>query len=78
MNLWDLNAALGDVQLMAMASCLNHEEKRAVEIQEVMDKELSEPLMIKAKPEDPSALVYAHQHLANNPRALPNYIERQA
>jgi len=33
MNLWDPNAALGDVQLMAMASWLNHEEKRAVEIQ---------------------------------------------
>ncbi len=29
MNLWDPNATLGDVQLMAMASWLNHEEKRA-------------------------------------------------
>jgi len=32
MNLWDPNAALGDLQLMAMASWLSHEEKRAVEI----------------------------------------------
>jgi len=32
MNLWDPNAALGDLQLMAMASWLSHEEKRTMEI----------------------------------------------
>ena len=32
MNLWDPNVALGDLQLMAMASWISHEEKRAVEI----------------------------------------------
>jgi len=46
MNLWDPNARLGDLQLMAMASWLNHEEKRAMEIYKIMAKELSEPLMI--------------------------------
>lgn len=78
MNLWDPNAALGDVQLMAMASWLSHEKRRVVEIWKVMERELSEPLMIRAKPEDPSTLVYGHQHLANNPQVLPDYIERQA
>lgn len=78
MNLWDPNAALGDVQLMAIASWLNHEEKRVAEILKIMDRELSEPLMIRAEPGDPSALIYAHQHLANNPQVLPYYIERQA
>ena len=67
MNLWDPNAALGYLQLMAMASWLSHEEKRAVEIRKVMDKELSESLMIRAESEDSLALVYADQHLANNP-----------
>ena len=43
-----------------------------------MNRELSEPLMIKVESEDPSALIYAHQHLANNPQVLPDYIERQA
>ena len=28
MNLWDPNARLGDLQLMAMASWMNYEEKR--------------------------------------------------
>lgn len=78
MNLWDPNAALGDVQLMAMASWLNHEEKRTAEIWNVMNRELSDPLMIRAKPEYPSALIYAHQRLGNNPQVLPDYIERQA
>jgi len=32
MSLWDPNAALGDLQLMAMASWMSHEEKRALEI----------------------------------------------
>ena len=43
-----------------------------------MSRELSEPLMIRAEPEDPLALISAHHHLANNPRELPDYIERQA
>jgi len=78
MNLWDPNATLGDVQLMAMPSWLNHEEKRAAEIRNIMNRELSEPLMIRSEPEDPSALIYSHQHLTNNPQVLPDYIERQA
>jgi len=32
MTLWDHNGTLGDVKLMAMASWLNHEEKRAAEL----------------------------------------------
>lgn len=28
--------------------------------------------------EDPSALIYAHQHLASNPQVLLDYVERQA
>jgi len=60
MNLWDPNTALGDLQFMAMASWLSHEEKRAVEIQKIMTRELSEPLMIRAEPEDPSTLISAH------------------
>lgn len=34
---WDPNTAVGDMQLMAMTSWLNHEEKRAVEVRSVMD-----------------------------------------
>jgi len=63
---------------MAMASWLSHVEKRAIEIQKIITRELSEPLMIRAEPEDPSTLIYAHQQLADNPQIAPDYIERQA
>lgn len=75
MNLWDPNAALGDLHLMAMASWFSHEEKRAVEIQKIIEKQLSEPLMIRAEPLD---LIYAHQHLVANPQIAPDYVDRQA
>jgi len=32
MNFWDPNAELGDLQLMALASWMNHEESRAAEM----------------------------------------------
>ena len=61
MNAWDPNTVIGDVQLMAMASWMNHEEKRAAEVRSIMSRELSEPLMIRADLDDPSAVISAHQ-----------------
>jgi len=78
MNLYDPNTALGDLQLMAIAFWLSHEEKRVVEIQKIMARELSEPLMIREEPEDPSTLIYSHRHLADNPHIAPDYVERLA
>jgi len=78
MNFWDPNTALGDLYVMATTSWMSHEEKRAMEIQQIMEKELSETLLIRAEPEDPSALIYAHQPLATNPQVLPDYVKRKA
>ncbi len=39
MNVWDPNAKLGDLQLMAMASWINHEELRAAKIKRLIVKE---------------------------------------
>lgn len=64
MNLWDPNARLGDLQLIAMASWMNHEDKRAIEIKKLMAKEQNEPLMIKSEPSYPMALINTHQLLA--------------
>jgi len=67
MNVWDPNARLGDLQLMAMASWMNHEELRATEIRRLMIKDQNEPLMIIAEPSDPMTLISTHNLLANNP-----------
>jgi len=58
------------MQMMAFTSWLNHEEKRAVEVKEVMNRELHEPLLIRVDPGDATALISAHQHLATNSQAL--------
>ena len=78
MNVWDPNARLGDLQLMAMASWMNHEEKRATKIKKLMEKEKNEPLMIRAEPSDPMDLISTHQLLANNPQSASKYINEQA
>ena len=39
MNVWDPNARLGDMQLMAMASWMNCEELRTSKIRRLMIKE---------------------------------------
>jgi len=39
MNVWDPNANIGALQLMAMASSMNHEELRAAETKWLMIKE---------------------------------------
>ena len=75
---WDPNTVVGDMQLMSFSSWLNHEEKRATEVKEVTDRELHEPLLIRAEPGDPTALISAHQHLATNPQTLLKYMDQQA
>jgi len=42
-----------------------------------MAKELSEPLMIRAEPAKPLALIYDHQHLAFNPQLFLDYVDKQ-
>ena len=76
MNAWNPNTVIGDVQLMSMASWMNHEEKRVEKVCNLIGRDLSEPLMIIAKPDNPSAMISAHQHLDNSPQDLPKYIEQ--
>ena len=74
MNVWDPNAKLGDLQLMAMASWMNHEELRAAKIKILMIKEKNEPLMIRDEPSDPMALINTHNLLANDAQIAPKYL----
>ena len=39
MNVWDPNKMLGDLQLMVLASWINHEEARAVEMKKILARE---------------------------------------
>jgi len=46
MNVWDPNARLGDLKLMAIASWMKHEDLRATEVKRLI-REKNEPLLIK-------------------------------
>jgi len=78
MNVWDPNSKLGDLQLMAMSSWMNHEELRTVEMKRLMIKEQNEPLMIRVEPSNPMALISTHNLLANDPQLAPRYLANQA
>ena len=43
-----------------------------------MNRELSEPLFIRAEPEDPVALILAHQQLSTNPTTSLRFMDQQA
>ena len=75
---WDSNIVVEDMQLMAFTSWLNHEEKRSTEVKDVMNRELHEPLLIRAEPRDPTKLISAHQHLTTNLQALLKYMDQEA
>jgi len=67
MNVWHPNAKLGDLQLMDLASWMNHEESRAVEMKRILAREKNEPLFIRAEQSNPMALINTHNLIANDP-----------
>lgn len=44
LNVWNPNAELGDLQLMALSSWMSHEEAKAKEVKGIVEKEEREPL----------------------------------
>lgn len=77
LNVWDPNAKLGDLQLMALASWMNHEEPRAVEMKKIMAREETKPLMIRAEQSNPMAVISTHNLISNDPQLVPRYLSSQ-
>jgi len=70
-NVWDPNAKLGDLQLMALALWMNHEESRVAEMKKILAREQIEPLMISAEQSGPMSLINTHNLIANDPHLAP-------
>lgn len=49
LNVWDPNAKLGDLQQIALASWMSHEEARAKEVKGVLEREERDPLYIRVE-----------------------------
>jgi len=77
MNVWDPNAELGDLQLMALASWLNHEESRATEMKRILTREQNEPLFIRAEQSNTKALINTHNIIVDDPQVAPRYLAAQ-
>ncbi len=67
MNVWDPNTELGDLQLMALASSMNHEKSRAAEMKRILARDKNEPLFIRTEQSIPMALINTHNLIANDP-----------
>lgn len=48
LNVWDPNPKMGDLQLMALASWMSHEEARAKEVKRVLERDETNLLYIRA------------------------------
>lgn len=77
MNVWDSNAKLGYLQLMAFVSWMNHEESRVAEMKRILEREKTEPLLIRAEQSNPMALINTHNLIANDPQLAPRYLATQ-
>jgi len=77
MNVWDSNAKLGDLQLIDLASWMNHEESRAAEMKRIFAREQNIPLLIRAEQSNPMALINTHNLIANDPQLAPRYLASQ-
>ena len=66
MNVWDPNAKLRDLQLMALASWMNHEESRDSKMKIILAREQNEALFIRAEQSNPMALINTNNLIAND------------
>lgn len=74
LNVWDPNLKLGDLELMALASWMNHEEARAIGMKKVMAREEIKPLMIGAGQYNLMAIISTHNLIPNDPKLASRYL----
>ena len=77
LNVWDPNSKLGDLQLMALASWMNHEEARATKMKKIMEREETKHLMTRAEQSNPMVVINTHNLITNHPQLAPRYLAAQ-
>ena len=75
MNISKPNMYIGVSQLMALASCLRHEEIRE-EVERSLDVEMREPLLIRLERLSPHVLISNHALLTEDPQGEALYKKR--
>jgi len=77
LNVWDPNPKLGDLQLMALASWMSHEEVRCKEVKRELEREETDPLHIRAEQINSMVVISTHNIIANDPQLAPRYLSTQ-
>ena len=77
LNVWDANAKLGDLQLMALASWMSHEEARAKEVKRILEKEEGKPLYIRSEQINSMVVISNHNIISNDAQLAPRYLVTQ-
>lgn len=70
-NFWDPSLRLGDMQLMALASWLTHEETKVEEVERVIRKEKEEPLSVITELVSPKAIINNQNLISFDPKLAP-------
>ena len=76
-NVWDPNEKLGDLQLMALASWMSHEEAKVEEVKRVLVKEEKLPVYIRAKQISSKAVISNQNIISNDVKLAPRYLSTQ-
>ena len=59
---------------MILVSWMNHEEARTIELKKVMEREETEPLMIRVEQSNPMVVINTDNLIANDPKLAPRYL----
>jgi len=70
-KLYDPNYRMVDVQLMALASWMTHEEARVEETKRAMSREIDETLLIRAELRAPHIVINNHRLIFEDPKLEP-------
>lgn len=77
MTIWDPNADLRYLQIIALPLSMNHENSRAAKMKRILAREQNEPLFIRDEQSNPMALINTHNIIANDRQLAPRYLSTQ-
>lgn len=77
LNVWDPNPKIGDLQLIALASWMSHEEAKAKEVKRVLEREEKEFLYARAEQINSMVVISTHNIIINDPKLAPRYLATQ-
>jgi len=77
LNVWNPNAKLGDLQLMAHAPCMIYEDVRAENVKRIIKKEETKPLYNRIEYINSMYVISNHIIISNDAQLAPRFFPTQ-